>query len=151
MNLTTVCRLSLGAILIVAGAMKALHPAQFFSDLLSFHVPLPEVFLRMTAGCLPWLEVFAGAGLLFDVWRETIRPVVCALCLIFVVMLGQAVWRGLDLNCGCFGSGDFGWFDRPGVALVRAVVLFAASLYLVALQPGTPTAAPAPERTGIPG
>lgn len=136
-----ICRFVLAAVFLMAGGMKLVHPGAFFSDLLSFHVSFPEMFLRVVAVCLPWLEVLAGIGLILNVWAETIRPVVAALCLIFVLMLAQAVLRGLDLNCGCFGAVGRGWFERPDVALVRAVLLFAASLYLAAVPATPPTTA----------
>ena len=122
----------LGLVFVVAGGMKAAHPSDFFSDLLGFGLPLPELFLRLVAVGLPWLEVFTGLGLVLNFWPETIRPLVAFLYLVFVVMLGQAVIRGLDLNCGCFGASGQGWFERPDVALVRALLLFAASLYVAA-------------------
>jgi putative oxidoreductase len=140
-RLRLACRFFLSAVFLLAGGLKIAHPAAFFSDLLGFGVPFPEIFLRIVAACLPWLEVFAGAGLLLNVWPETIRPVIAVLCLIFVLMLGQAVARGIDLNCGCFGAGGRGWFERPDVALVRAVLLFAASLYVAAV-PSPPPADP---------
>ena len=137
-RLRNACRFVLGAVFVLAGGMKVAHPAAFFSDLLGFGVPFPEIFLRVVAAGLPWLEVLAGFGLLLNFWPETIRPVVSGLCLIFVLMLGQAVARGLDLNCGCFGSDGRGWFERPAVALVRAVILFAASLYLATVPATQP-------------
>ncbi len=139
------CRLILGAVFLLAGVMKIAHPGDFFSDLLGFRVPFPEMFLRFVAISLPWLEALVGVGLILDVWPETIRPVGSFLCLLFVVMLGQAVARGLDLNCGCFGAGGRGWFERPDVALLRAGLLFAASLYVTA-HPAPPPADPAGDR-----
>ena len=139
--LRNVCRYGLGAVFLVAGGMKLAHPVAFFSDLLGFGVPFPEMFLRVVAVNLPWLEVLVGLGLLLNFWPETVRPVVSVLCLVFVLMLGQAVLRGLDLNCGCFGAAGAGWFERPDVALVRAGLLLAASLY-VAVVPSTQPAAP---------
>ena len=141
------CRLILGAAFLLAGGMKIAHPVEFFSDLLSFGVPFPELFLRVVAVGLPWLEVFVGLGLLLNFWPETVRPVASVLCLIFVLMLGQAVVRGIDLNCGCFGSAGRGWFERPAVALVRAGVLLAASLYLAAVHPAR--SADSVKRTGV--
>ena len=128
-------RFLLGAIFLIAGGMKIAHPADFFSDLLGFKVPLPELFLRVVAVWLPWLEVIAGLALIADFWGETVRPLVVGFCLIFVLMLGQAVLRGLDLNCGCFGSSAHGWFERPDVALVRAAILFAVSLGIAVIPP----------------
>ena len=137
-RLSNACRFVLGAVFVLAGGMKVAHPAAFFSDLLGFGVPFPEMFLRFVAAGLPWLEVLAGLGLLLNFWPETVRPVVSGLCLIFVLMLGQAVARGLDLNCGCFGPDARGWFERPDVALARAVILSAASLYLAAVPSTRP-------------
>ncbi len=127
-----IVRVVLGGIFVAAGLMKIGGAAAFFSDLLGYRLPLPEFFLRWVAIGLPWLEVVLGLGLIFNFWPETIRPLVCALWLIFALLLGQAVARGLDLNCGCFGAGGHGWFERPDVALVRALILLAASLDLAA-------------------
>ena len=135
-----VCRFILAAVFVVAGVTKIAHPADFFSDLMGYRVPWPEMFLRIVAVFLPWLEVITGIGLLLNVWAETIRPLVSMLCLVFVVMLAQAVLRGLDLNCGCFGAVGAGWFERPDVALVRAALLFAAALYITAVPAASSTA-----------
>jgi hypothetical protein len=82
------------------------------------------------AVALPWLEILSGLALIANVWAETVRPLVSALCLIFVALLAQALIRGLSVTCGCFGFAAAGWFERPDVALVRAVLLLAASVYL---------------------
>jgi len=44
----------------------------------------------------------------------------------FVFMLGQAVLRGIEVDCGCFGGSG----TSAEVALLRALALFAGSLYL---------------------
>jgi len=67
-RLQNACRFVLGAVLLLAGGMKIAHPSDFFSVLLSFRVPFPEMTLRVVAVFLPWLEVLAGIGLLLDVW-----------------------------------------------------------------------------------
>lgn len=123
-------RVLLGAVFLVAGVLKIAHPVDFHSDLLVYDVPLPDAVFRVVAVALPWLEAICGAALLADFWTETVGAVVTAMGVIFVIMLGQAVVRGLELTCGCLGSDDEGWFDRPGVALVRAVVLLAGSVWL---------------------
>ncbi len=133
----TIVRWALGLTFLIAGGMKLSDPVGFFSSLAGYGVPFPDFFLRMVAAGLPWLEVLTGLGLIFNFWPETIPPMVCVLWLIFVVMLGQALWRGLDLDCSCFGAGGHGWFERLDVAFVRAGLSFAASLYL-ATSPTTP-------------
>jgi len=124
-------RWSLGAMLAAAGAMKAAHPAELFSALLGYQLPLPDTALRFAAVTLPWLELLCGAALVCNFWRETVRPMVATLCLVFVGTLAQALARGLDFDCGCFGPATLGWLERPATALIRAALLLAASLYLL--------------------
>lgn len=57
-----------------------------------------------------------------------------------LVVLGQAILRGLELNCGCFGSMTPAWFDQPAVALVRAAAVLRAPAWLF-LHPATPVPA----------
>jgi len=124
-----VLRLVIGAVLVWAGVGKLLQPAAFYSALTDYRVPLPEVVWQFVAVGLPWLEMICGAGLVVDFWPETVRPLVVGMFGVFVGMLLQAVVRGLDLECGCFGGGG-GWFERPGVALARAAVLLGLALVL---------------------
>jgi hypothetical protein len=46
-----------------------------------------------------------------------------------VLLLGQAVLRGLELDCGCFGAGAPAWLEQAPVALARAGLLLAATLW----------------------
>ena len=131
----TAARWTLGAIFVFAGAIKIAHPGDFHADLLAYDVALSDTFLRWIAVAFPWLEVFCGGALIADVWSETAGPLIVVMCLVFVAMLGQAVIRGLDLRCGCFGSGGAGWWDRPVTALVRAGLLLMMSLFVVTRHP----------------
>jgi putative oxidoreductase len=123
----------LGLVFLVAGFLKLVHPGDFLAELVTYRVPSPEIFLRLVAVSLPWLEILCGGFLLLDLWPESVRPVTTVLCLVFVIMLGQAVVRGLDLSCGCFGRFGPAWLERPHVALVRALLLLAASAWLASV------------------
>ena len=129
----------LGAIFLLAGTLKIPHPGDFYSDLLAYEVDLPDVIFRCFALAVPWLEVICGGALLADLWPETVRFLVMVMSLIFVLMLGQAVLRGLDLNCGCFGPGTSGWFNRPITALARASLLLAGAVWILPPPPGGPS------------
>jgi uncharacterized membrane protein YphA (DoxX/SURF4 family) len=126
-----VVRWVLGAIFLGAGALKIVHPLDFYSNLLAYDVGFPDCLVRFAAVVVPWLEVVCGGLLLVDYWTETVGFLATGLCLIFILMLSQAVVRGLDLKCGCFGSLTAGWFELPQVALVRACVLFVAAVWLL--------------------
>ena len=127
----TIVRWIVGAIFLAAGVIKIARPGDFYSDLLAYEVALPDFLLRLVAVARPWLEVICGVALLVDRWIEAAGCLIALMCLVFVLMLGQAVIRGLDLQCGCFGAGTTSWFDRPSVALARAVMLLAMSVWLL--------------------
>lgn len=124
-----IVRCTLGAVLLTAGVLKLSDPVRFYTDLLAYDVAVPDVALRLVALTLPWLEVLCGGALLADFWPETVGFLVACLCISFVVMLGQAVLRGLDLNCGCLGTGPAGLFSHPIAALTRAGLLLAGAIW----------------------
>ncbi len=135
----TLVRWTLGAVFVAAGALKIVHPADFYTDILAYEVPLPDEFMRLVALTLPWLEVLCGALLLGNRWVETAGFLIAGMSLAFVVLLGQAVLRGLDLQCGCFGPAVPGWFDQPPAALVRASCLLWGSLWMISSPPRSAT------------
>jgi len=120
----------LGAVLVAAGGFKAAHPVEFHADLVAYGIGLPDAWLRGTAVMLPWLEVVAGIALGVDLWPETIRFVSVGLSAVFVAVLAQAMVRGVEVRCGCFGPLTPGWFNEPWFALGRALSLLAASIWL---------------------
>jgi hypothetical protein len=120
----------LGMVLVAAGGFKAAHPVEFHADLVAYGIGLPDAWLRGTAVMLPWLEVVAGIALGVDLWPETIRFVGVGLSAVFVAVLAQAMVRGLEVRCGCFGPLTPGWFNEPWFALGRALSLLAASIWL---------------------
>lgn len=120
----------LGAVLVAAGGFKAAHPVEFHADLVAYGIGLPDAWLRGIAVMLPWLEVVAGIALGVDFWPETTRFVGVGLSAVFVAVLAQAMVRGLEVRCGCFGPLTPGWFNEPWFALGRAVGLLAASIWL---------------------
>ena len=124
-------RIGMGVILVVAGGLKIAAPVEFYSGLLDYQVALPALVWRWLAVLLPWLEVLCGGALLADCWPETVRFLVSVLCLGFVLMLGQALLRGLELECHCFGGSKGGWWSNPWVALGRAGGLLAVSGWLL--------------------
>ncbi|MSU68213.1 MAG: DoxX family membrane protein [Opitutaceae bacterium] len=129
LRLATIVRWLLGAIFVFAGALKIAAPGEFHSDLAAYALPVPDFALRVVAVAFPFLEVFCGAALLAGFWAETVGALAAGLTLVFVVMLGQAVLRGLELKCGCFGNAGVGWFEQPPVALARAALMLWAAVW----------------------
>ena len=54
------------------------------------------------------LSISARACLVFGVLKRGARFWAFGLLVVFIVLLAQAAIRGLDADCGCFGSGSGG-------------------------------------------
>jgi uncharacterized membrane protein YphA (DoxX/SURF4 family) len=120
----------LGAVFCLAGLLKIFDPVGFYSDLLAYDLPMPDLPSRIVAIAFPCLELICGVGLIIGFWGESVSLLAIALSSIFVVILIQARIRGLDLNCGCFGSAGGQWINSPSIALVRAFLMLWAAFWL---------------------
>jgi len=96
-------RLVLGGAFIVAGTLKFLQPATFAADIGNYRL-LPHEAINLLAITLPWIEVVAGVLLVLGFWRRASAAVIAVLLIIFLTAIGQALARGLDVRCGCFGT-----------------------------------------------
>ena len=121
--LVLLLRLGVGAALLIAGASKLLDPAAFAAALERYHL-FPAWSLAPLAHLVPPLEVLAGAALLLRRFSQGAAGLATALSAGFVVSLGSAWLRGLDVDCGCFGSAST---TSLPLALGRATTLLAAS------------------------
>ncbi len=93
----------LGGVFIYAGSTKLMAP-KVFTVLIEAYGLVPESLLMPVAIGLPFLEVIAGFGLLFDI-RGSLA-VITGLLVLFMVVLGYGIWMGLDVDCGCFAPED---------------------------------------------
>jgi len=121
-------RITLGGIFAYAGVVKILDGQAFADSIHTFRL-LPAELINLLAIGLPVLEVLVG-GMLVAGLRSRIGTVlVMLMCLVFLIAISQAMIRGLEVNCGCFGGG------KPSVAqtvwsLVRDVMLGAAAFFV---------------------
>jgi len=114
----------------LAGFFKIYDPIGFHADLLAYEIPMPDLVSRLIAVAFPCLELICGGGLIIGFWRESVGLLALAMSSVFVLMLTQAMVRGLDLNCGCFGSARGHWLNLPSVALVRACLMLWTAFWL---------------------
>ena len=112
LNLPIICRLVLGIIFIYASYDKILDPASFSKNIHNFHIT-PTAVENLAALIIPWLEFIIGVFLIFGLFLEGTTSIVIVLLIFFIVILSQAVFRGIDVHCGCFklesnpGTTDF--------------------------------------------
>lgn len=129
----------LGAVFCLAGFFKISDPIGFHADLLAYELPMPDFLSRLIAVAFPCLELICGVGLIIGFWRESVSLLALAMSSIFVLVLAQAMVRGLDLNCGCFGSARGQWLNLPAIALIRACLMLWATYWLHRRTSPTPT------------
>ena len=101
LNLPFVFRLILGVVFIYASYDKILNPAGFSDNIHNFHVT-PAAAENLAALIIPWLELIVGVFLIFGVFLEGSTSITIGLLVFFIIILSQAVLRGIDVHCGCF-------------------------------------------------
>jgi uncharacterized membrane protein YphA (DoxX/SURF4 family) len=96
-------RLVIGGIFIYAGCIKIANPLAFADSIATFKV-LPAELINLLALGLPPFEVLTGMMLIVGPWKRDAAFALLSLCIVFCLVLVQALIRGLEVDCGCFGS-----------------------------------------------
>lgn len=120
-------RLGLAFIFIYAGFIKLLEPRAFAHAIAQYDL-IPDGLLPLVAVGLPALELLAGLGLIFEV-RGSLT-VIAILLLIFLVILGYAVWHNLDIDCGCFTADELDAQHNVTTAFWRDLIMIGTALFL---------------------
>ncbi len=120
-----VARLALAAIYLYAGWDKALHPAEFASQVAAYRL-VPANLVTLVAVWLPWLELLAGFCLALGFLAESSALVLGLLSLGFGAGTASALVRGLAIDCGCFSTSASGPVSWGHVALDLGLVALAA-------------------------
>lgn len=102
--LATAGRFVLGAVFLVAGPLKLPDPAAAVRAVRAYQL-LPEWMVAPVAFGLPVLEIAVGLALLTGVFVRTAAIASAVLLIVFLVGVGSAWARGLQIDCGCFGNG----------------------------------------------
>ncbi|TAE24719.1 MAG: DoxX family membrane protein [Candidatus Kapaibacterium sp.] len=126
-------RLVLGSVFIIAGVEKIANPDAFAKAIHNYQL-LPYSMLNIMALTLPWLEVLAGALLIFGVRLRASSALTALMLIVFIAAIASAMMRGLSIDCGCFSQGSaasepVGWkkIAEDVALLVLSVQIFAAS------------------------
>ena len=131
-----VCRVVLGALFIWAAVTKLPDMAAFAQDVANYRV-IPAALVPIVAAAVVGIELLAGIALVIGVMDRPAAAVLAVLLAAFIALLAQALLRGIDLRCGCFGGDErASWWT-----VVRDLVMLAAA---VAVARG-----PSPARTNV--
>jgi putative oxidoreductase len=120
------------ALVFLFAAYPKLADARTFAEQVSYYDLLPQLS-ALVAVMVPPLELVAAVALLVAPrpWRRGALFVVCALLCMFTFAVAQAYVRGIDTECGCFGSGG----ERIGIPkLIENSGLIAAAILALWLE-----------------
>lgn len=121
-------RVFLGGFYVVAGAVKFPDPGKFAEAIANYRM-LPHEWVNLAAITLPGIEVAAGAFLVLGIWLRVSAWMINAMTAMFIGAIAIALARGLNIECGCFGT--VGGRDVGFTAIAEDLVLLGAGLWLV--------------------
>jgi uncharacterized membrane protein YphA (DoxX/SURF4 family) len=129
--LSLALRVGLGGLFLFAGIMKLGDPVQFAIEIGNYRLMAP--LAPYLAVILPYIEIALGAAVIFlpRDWRRGAALALAGLTAVFTVAVAQAVGRGINVDCGCFGgsSGPVTW-----LTVARDVALVAAAAAILTLD-----------------
>lgn len=131
-------RLILGAIFLMSAVPKFAAPRQFASDVQQYGI-LPRPLASAFGYALPYAELLAAALLITGVYTQWAAFGVAVMLVVFMVAVGVAMARKLNLSCSCFGllyRERVGWSTQ-----VRDGILLAMALFILLAEAGSPTVA----------
>ena len=129
-------RLIIGGVFIYAGMTKMREPLAFADNIATFQI-LPKELINLFALGLPPFEIITGSMLVIGWQKRAAAFSIMILTGFFILALGQALARGLNVDCGCFGSGKPSvWKTWMGLGR-DAVLLMAAWWIYTAFSPRT--------------
>lgn len=99
------CRVLVGLIMLAA-ALSKIGDAGSFARQIGHYDVVPIGLIHLLAITLPWVELLAGLALVLGVHARSGAWLALAMVVVFTVMVAQAMARGLDIECGCFGTAD---------------------------------------------
>jgi putative oxidoreductase len=135
-------RIILSVVFIFAGIEKIIDPEGFSTSIANYKL-LPLSLVNIAAITLPWIEVAAGLFLLFGVATKENTFLINSMLLIFIIAIGISVARGLNIDCGCFGTSSvkqvgFAKIAENSILFLMGIplILFGSRLFSIA-EPGS--------------
>ena len=118
-------RIFLGFIFIYSGFIKIIDAQSFSNSILNYKL-LPEFLINFLAIILPWVELITGLLLLFGIAVKENAFIINLLLAVFIIAITINIIRGLDINCGCFGT-------KSGTKIGAAKLLENGFLFLIGI------------------
>lgn len=102
--ISTVVRLALAGVMLVAGALKVGDPQGSVQAVAAYEL-LPDALETWVGWGLPFAEIALGLLLVAGLMTRWVAALIGALMVAFILAVASAWARGLSIDCGCFGGG----------------------------------------------
>ena len=96
-------RILLGIVFIYAAISKTSEPEAFARSIENYKL-IPMFLINILAITLPWIELCAGLLLIFGISVKENSFILSGLLAIFIIAITISLARGLNIDCGCFGT-----------------------------------------------
>lgn len=124
-SLMLVVRLGLGCLFLWSSLPKIRQPYDFLSSVYSYELVGPKLGV-LVAMTLPWAELLVGICLLGGIFVSGALLASIGMAAMFTFVLTSALYRGLQISCGCFSASGAGVIGYS--TLIRACAIFLASI-----------------------
>lgn len=119
-----ISRLIVAVVFIGAAIPKIMHPHEFAVAIFRYQAA-PYATINIGAVFMPWLEIVVGLTILFwGKFRDAAATITFGMLTVFTVAIASAIFRGIDIGCGCFSVNPHaqavGW-----LSILRNLVLMA--------------------------
>jgi uncharacterized membrane protein YphA (DoxX/SURF4 family) len=128
-QLLLIARILLSFVFIYAAAFKIVDPDSFGQSIVNYKL-IPFSTVNILAIVLPWIEITSGLLLLFGISVKENSFILTALLIIFTFAIAISLVRGLNIECGCFGTkagskiGIQKIFENAGLIILGSWLIF---------------------------
>ncbi|MGD8306003.1 MAG: MauE/DoxX family redox-associated membrane protein [Ignavibacteria bacterium] len=125
-----VIRIIIAFVFILAGIEKISDPETFSVSIQNYKI-LPLILINITAIILPWIELITGILLLLGILVKENSYLISTMLVIFILAIGISLARGLNIDCGCFGTrlgAEIGLFKlgENVILLIMSIILISS-------------------------
>jgi hypothetical protein len=127
-------RALLGCMFLYTGVIHALDPMGFAEAVANYRI-LPADLVNPFAVALPFVEMITGMALILGIFIPGSSLIIAGLLFVFAIALGIALFKGLDISCGCFTTSkeaqSISW-----IYLIRDLGLLAMAVFVFCFDNG---------------
>lgn len=121
--------ITIAGLFLFAGLIKLCDLPTFYQDI-SYYDLLPHAIIPIVGIYLVCFEIFVAIAIFIPCIRFSASICITCIVILFLVALSQALFRGINIKCGCFGDLTPEVFQSGLLLLSRDFFLLVMSLRL---------------------